>query len=303
MSRQHAPLTRTNCQVTISDAHETLIHDAVLDYYGKRLATCLLDKTVKVFDVDGEKHTLVETLRGHEGPVWQVLWAHPKFGSILALCLYDGKVIIWQEQDGRWNNIAQVAVHKASVNLVTWAPHEYGPVLLCASSDGCVLVVDFKADGTTVPVVFKAHDIGVNAALWAPVAALEASSAPVRRFVSGGCDNLAKIWRLENGTYVEEARLAGHSDWVRDVAWLPLLLLRLYIASALQDRTVLVWTQEEGGEWTLQPLQQNKFPDVMWRVLWLLLGNVLAASGGDNKVTLWKENLSGGWEGAGEVNQ
>ena len=30
-------------------------HDAQLDYYGKRLATCSSDRTVKVFDVvDGE---------------------------------------------------------------------------------------------------------------------------------------------------------------------------------------------------------------------------------------------------------
>ena len=32
-------------------------HDAQLDYYGKRLATCSSDRTVKVFDVvDGETH-------------------------------------------------------------------------------------------------------------------------------------------------------------------------------------------------------------------------------------------------------
>jgi len=28
----------------------------------------------------------------HEGPVWQVAWAHPKYGSILASCSYDRKV-------------------------------------------------------------------------------------------------------------------------------------------------------------------------------------------------------------------
>lgn len=40
-------------------------HDAVLDYYGRRLATCSSDKTIKIFEVEGEKHTLVETLRGY----------------------------------------------------------------------------------------------------------------------------------------------------------------------------------------------------------------------------------------------
>lgn len=28
----------------------------------------------------------------HDGAVWQVAWAHPKFGNILASCSYDRKV-------------------------------------------------------------------------------------------------------------------------------------------------------------------------------------------------------------------
>lgn len=42
-------------------------HDAVLDYYGRRLATCSSDKTIKIFEVEGESHRLVETLKGY-GP-------------------------------------------------------------------------------------------------------------------------------------------------------------------------------------------------------------------------------------------
>jgi protein transport protein SEC13 len=51
-------------------------HDAVLDYYGRRLATCSSDKTIKIFEVEGEKHTLVETLRGYvmaKHGAWAVL--------------------------------------------------------------------------------------------------------------------------------------------------------------------------------------------------------------------------------------
>jgi len=40
-------------------------HDAVLDYYGRRLATCSSDKTIKIFEVEGESHKLVETLKGY----------------------------------------------------------------------------------------------------------------------------------------------------------------------------------------------------------------------------------------------
>jgi protein transport protein SEC13 len=66
-----------------------------MDYYGKRLATASSDRTVRVFDVAGQQQQLIAELKGHEGPVWQVAWGHPKFGSLLATCSYDRKVIIW----------------------------------------------------------------------------------------------------------------------------------------------------------------------------------------------------------------
>ncbi|KAF8001554.1 protein transport protein SEC13 [Metschnikowia aff. pulcherrima] len=299
--------------VTITDAHEDLIHDAVLDYYGKKLATSSSDKTIKIFDIEGtDNYKLLETLVGHDGPVWQVAWAHPKFGSILASCSYDGRAIIWKEQPEtqQWSIIAEHAIHQASVNSVLWAPHELGAVLLCTSSDGKVSVVDFNEDGTTSHVVFDAHAIGVNSASWAPVTSAkdyhpQQSSQPQRRFVTCGSDNLAKIWRFDaaSGNYVEEARLEGHTDWVRDVSWSPSVLVRSYIATASQDRTVLIWSQDANGVWQKTPLSEQKFPDVCWRASWSLSGNILAISGGDNKVSLWKENLQGKWESAGEVEQ
>lgn len=55
------------------------------------------DGSVKIFDVKNGNQVLVADLKGHQGPVWQVAWAHPKFGNILASCSYDRKVIIWKE--------------------------------------------------------------------------------------------------------------------------------------------------------------------------------------------------------------
>lgn len=298
--------------VVIGNAHNDLIHDAVLDYYGKRLATCSSDKTIKIFEIEDDNQKLVETLRGHEGPVWQVTWAHPKFGVILASAGYDGKVLIWREENGHWSNIAQHSVHQASVNSVNWAPQEFGALLLCASSDGKVSVVEFKDDKTD-SVVFPVHDIGANSASWAPPTvsgslvqtSLQGQSPEARRFVTGGCDNKVKIWKYDSAinNYTLESTLEGHTDWVRDVAWSPSVLSKSYIASASQDKTVIIWTQEGSGPWTKKYLKDGKFPDVVWRVSWSLSGNILAVSGGDNKVTLWKENLKGDWESAGVVDE
>lgn len=35
--------------------HGDMVHDAAFDYYGKRLATCSSDRSIKVFEVVGEQ--------------------------------------------------------------------------------------------------------------------------------------------------------------------------------------------------------------------------------------------------------
>jgi protein transport protein SEC13 len=328
-----------------------MIHDAQLDYYGKRLATCSSDRTVKVFDVvDGEpqRSSGGHTLKGHTLPVWQVAWAHPKYGHILASCSYDGKVLIWKEQQGQgsavggWIKIKEHTLHTASVNSVSWAPHELGAILACASSDGKVSVLTFKNDGQWDADIFTAHAIGCNAVSWAPAIVPGSLITPqqvpttattpgqpptsqpsqtfsVKRFASAGCDNLVKIWgyREETQSWVEEETLEGHTDWVRDVAWAPSIgLARSYIATASQDKTVIIWTKDTpAASWVKTALDPStsttgagppppagKFPDVVWRVSWSLAGNLLAVSCGDGKVTLWKENLKGVWECVSDMN-
>jgi protein transport protein SEC13 len=297
----------------------TIQHDAVLDYYGRRLATCSSDALIQIFEVEGDSHKLTETLRGpHDSAIFSLTWAHPKHGTILASSSYTGRVALHREQPaGTWTQIGDFALHSASVNSVSWAPHDAGCVLACASSDGNVSVLEFKdtgaVGGSIAPeqAMIRAHELGCNAISWgpalAPGALASASSAamqqqgPLRRFVTGGSDCLVSLWtNSAPGQYTLLTSLSGHTDWVRDVAWSPSVLAKTYIASASQDKTVRIWALASGQDasvadnWKCTVLN---FECVVWRVSWNLSGNVLAVSGGDNRISLWKEKVrDGGWE-------
>ncbi|XP_067928473.1 protein SEC13 homolog [Watersipora subatra] len=297
---------------TIDTAHEDMIQDAQMDYFGIKLATCSSDRAIKVFDVKQDQCSHQQDLLGHEGPVWQLAWAHPKFGSILASCSYDKKVIIWKETNRSWSQIYQHKDHESSVNSVAWAPHEFGLMLACASSD-CSISILTSADGERWESKRQtnAHSIGCNSVSWAPaispVSLLETSAdnkpEMTKRLVSGGCDANVKIWAEEDGEWVEEKKLEGHSDWVRDVAWAPSTgLSRSQIASCSQDGRVLVWTNN-GTRDTWSSKEIMKVNDVIWHASWSLTGNILAISGGDNKVSLWKETLDGNWQRISDVNK
>ncbi|MQL84838.1 hypothetical protein Taro_017350, partial [Colocasia esculenta] len=295
---------------SIETGHQDAVHDVAMDYYGKRLATASSDGTIKIIGVSSGSSSSssqpLATLSGHQGPVWRVAWAHPKFGSVLASCGYDGRVIIWRE-GGRENEWIQAHVftdNTSSVNSVAWAPYELGLCLAYGSSDGSISVFTARPDGGwDAAKIDGAHPVGVMSVSWAPPIAPGflvgvGSDEPVRKLVSGGCDNTVKVWKVEN----ESWRLDGlpalqmHKDWVRDVAWAPNLgLQKSTIASASQDGTVIVWTAaKEGDRWEGKVL--HDFKTAVWRLSWSTTGNILAVADGDNNVTLWKEAVDGEWQ-------
>jgi len=232
-----------------------------------------------------------------------VAWAHPKYGNLLASCSYDRRVLIWQEDGHTWRKIYDYANHTSSVNSICWAPHEYGLILACASSDGSVSLLTYTSTHSwDSKKISNAHNFGCNAVSWAPSTSSGSpdgsnpslSSSP--RIVTGGCDNCVKVWVKEaQGDWTEEAKLERHLDWVRDVAWAPSIgLPRSMIASCSQDRHVTIWVNDGiTGQWQSKDL--GRFDDVIWHVSWSITGDILAVSGGDNKVSLWKESLDGQW--------
>eukprot|EP00249_Psilotum_nudum_P010669 c22689_g1_i1 orf=200-1111(+) len=289
---------------TVESGHQDVVHDVAMDYYGRRMATCSSDRSIKIFGVSGtEPPTPLATLTGHEGPVWQVAWAHPKFGPILASCSYDRRVILWKEgPDNEWAQMQVFMEHDSSVNSISWASYEFGLCLTCGSSDGTISVLTCREDGSWEKIkIQQAHTVGVTSVSWAPATApgslIGENLGPVQKFASAGCDNTVKVWKYADGNWKMDCfpPLTMHTDWVRDVAWAPNLgLPKSTIASASQDGTVVIWMQrKEGDKWEGKVLNDFKTP--VWRVSWSLTGNILAVADGNNNVTLWKEAVDGEW--------
>jgi protein transport protein SEC13 len=272
-----------------------------MDFYGRRLATCSSDRLIKIFDINPstgtQKH--VADLKGHEGPVWQVAWAHPRFGTLLASCSYDRKVKIWREvQAGVWSVVYE-KTHKGSVNALAWAPEEHGLVLACCSSNGLVSVMESGAqDGTSFTEIceFDSLHQGCNALSWAPYYATP-SAGKMRRLATGGCDHAVRVWCYDASTSqfkMESVLPQKHADWVRDVAFSPSVYVAgvEMLASGGQDKEVHVWRHDVGeNKWTVHVLP--RFAAVVWRVAWSVTGNVLAVTTADNQVTLWREAADG----------
>ncbi|KAL7675733.1 hypothetical protein ACOME3_002000 [Neoechinorhynchus agilis] len=150
------------------------INDVAFDYYGRRLATCSTDHTVKIFDRVSNSEDLSEeapgewrlsySWRAHTGSVWRICWAHPEFGQVLATCSLDRQVAIWEEvaYDETDKTVAaachlpnesanhrrvfrrrsSIVDSRSSVADVQFAPKHIGLMLAMASHDGTMRIYE-----------------------------------------------------------------------------------------------------------------------------------------------------------------
>lgn len=281
-----------------------LLHDVQLDYYGKRVAAASSDGVVNIFDITDNGQKPAGQLKGHEGPVWKVAWAHPKFGNLVATCGYDMKVIVWKEVSvAQWAMVYVDSSHTASVNSCEFAPWEYGLHLACASSDGTVSVLSHQAASQQWRrATFNAHPGGAQTLSWmVPKTTGDNAPAPPMRLATGGCDHQAAVWKCEGDSWMQEPQLpAAHSDWVRCVAWRP--DGSAVIASGGWDMTVVIWKQEVEGQ-PFCPVSRLQVSGKVEGVSWSLTGSILGVSFSEGETVLYKEATSGQYEEVGKVSE
>lgn len=308
----------------IDTKHEGMIHDAQYDYYGRRLATSSSDGTIQIFDVSkgdlakGDNVIKLSSFKAHNAPIWQIAWAHPKYGNILASCSFDRKVIIWKEVKlNEWQEVTHYE-HQGSANAIAWAPWECGLKLLSCSADGEICLHSRKADDQwEKPISFKAHDQGVNCISWGPLYCgndyfaeeYDTKYAPLPKIATGSCDRYVRIWefKTDSNTFELLLTLPQSNDWVRDVAWCSSIGAPYEtLVSCNEDGTVQWWRNSKNNEKDFKEIKKIQCEGPAWRLSWSFAGNLLAISSAgpnsENIVEVYKENEQGNWENISKID-
>lgn len=292
------------------------VHDMSLDHYGRRMATCSDDGTVRVFAKEKQGWRMTNELKEHNGPVTHCTWAHPEFSQLLAASSSEDKrVSVWEEDaEGKFKRLASLEIN-SSIEALEFAPKHCGLMLAVGTGDGMIRLFRPSADKTNW-VVNESFRNMMESSMF-DVSSLSWNSFPydhpsmVVGSIQGKC---ASVW-----TYRPEHKqwnLAGtlHSAGpVNHVAWAPNLGRSFHlIATASSDGTAKIWsvkspshtTPSEGNESILfDPtmvecaLVQNldHSSKQVYRVEWNITGTILATSCDDRLVRFWSPNFKGEW--------
>jgi protein transport protein SEC13 len=140
--------------------HDGNINDCQFDFYGLYLASCDSNGFVQISSAnkDASKNAIEASsyFKAHEGPVWSLAWAHPKYENVIATCGFDRYVRIWKEHSGQWHKVFEVELF-SSVNVVAWAPWEYGLILAAGTTEGKIFAVEHVKDNWTEPRLVGEH--------------------------------------------------------------------------------------------------------------------------------------------------
>ncbi|XP_002411485.3 nucleoporin SEH1 [Ixodes scapularis] len=315
---------------SIAADHNDLVHDVAYDFYGKRLATCSSDQTVKVWDrgEDGDWHCSA-SWKTHSGSVWKVTWAHPEFGQVLATCSYDRMATVWEELvagkglnggergQSHWIKRTSLVDSRTSVTDVKFAPKQLGLQLATCSADGMVRVYEapdvmnlsqwsLQSDiNCRMPLscISWNHSFNRNQPPMLAVGSDDPGSSSLGKVhVYEYCEGSRRWTRVESVVTVVEP--------VHDLAFAPSLGRSFFLLGIASKDVRIVSLKPLQPESTLSQLQEGtaakfetklvgQFEDhnsQVWRVSWNILGTILASSGDDGCVRLWKANYMGIWK-------
>jgi len=181
---------------------------------------------LKVFSPSLE---LVQTLEGHNGPVWCVT-VSPS-GSHIAYGESDGKVMIWSEpgEGSEWARGQVLEDHTDIIFAVCFSPD--GKQLATGSYDKLINLYSFNDGSAILAHTLEGHTWYVRSLSFSPDCKL---------LCSGSYDKSIKFWNPADGSLVKSIDQA-HTNYVWSVSYFP---NGRVLVSAGDDKTMKIWDAE-----------------------------------------------------------
>eukprot|EP00953_Heterococcus_sp_UTEX-ZZ885_P019226 10746-Heterococcus_DN1.PRE.1 len=288
-------------------SHATLLPcthctDVQYDYYGKRLATCSSDQTVRVWDLD-EK--LASSL------LKMTIAAVRSLTTVHRICIQCGR----EEQEGlrgdaaaqsrvTWYPKAQLSDSRKQVQDIAFSPSHLGLKLASGSADGSVRIYEaidvMNLNHWPLQEVFEVGGTGsgVTCLSWC-------TSRFDQPMLAVGTDTgKVQLWRYEEAVRAWQltCELQSHALSVTDIDWAPNVGRSYHlIASCGKDRCLKVHKLPRAGGGIAAQQHYDAIPvqtaSAVWRVQWNITGTILAASGEESdSVQLYKADFNGQWK-------
>jgi len=272
-------------------------------------------------------------LKGHAGIVYKLAWAHPEFGRVLASCSADHKVLVWSEAEGEsgrveWAVRARLVDSNQDVTCVAFGPPHGGLRLAAGSAGGGVRVYEC-AELTSLATwqligefESRAKGTGCSCLAWCQ-SPFDPPMIAVGSPLNDGAIRIYEHTEQSSTKWSCVAVLQGHTAPVLDVAWSPNVGRTFHLlASSSRDGSTRIWrvapaapappaasspqpganpaaaqSPKAGDKFLCESTRLEPQHNEAWRVEFNITGTVLACSGDDGVVRLWKiSSRSGSWE-------
>jgi WD40 repeat protein/transcriptional regulator with XRE-family HTH domain len=238
------------------------IYCLVFNPAGHILASGGDDATVRLWDA--HTGTNLQTLMGHNGPVFALAWSPD--GSLLASGGFDTQIRLWEMQGDQSDTSVRVLVeHTGWVYTLAFAPD--GRTLASGSTDQTVKL--WEVENNHVRQTLTRHTGWVMQVAWSPDGGTLASC---------GLDQTIWLWDVERGSY--QTVLNEHTAGVYGIAFTP---DGHSLLSGSLDGTIRVWEVERGQ--CVQIMQG--YSASLYDIAWSPDGTQLAGAGSDFLVTIW----------------
>merc|ERR1712243_48644 len=173
---------------------------------------------------------------------------------------------------GTWKiDFISEELETAAVSL-DFSPYQYGCKLVVASAQPKILIITKISDTWEVETLEENLSIGAIVTQWAPATAKGSiktlvDNVPVYipRFAVAGMDKTIKIFEEKQSTGELSKKwnlvyeLGNHKDWIRCLAWCPLMSDKAQLAVGLSHGTAIIWTFDGvTNEWSMLVIYVEK---------------------------------------------